>query len=43
MSVAALQETKWFGDEMYEVEYSVVLTFGRPLELIAVCWFQNSR
>ena len=26
MSVASLQETKWFGDEMYEVEYSVVAT-----------------
>ena len=27
--VGALQETKWFGDEVYEVDESVVLTAGR--------------
>ena len=29
--VAALQETKWFGDEMYRVGESVVLAAGRPV------------
>jgi len=30
VSVGALQETKWFGDEVYEVNGSVLLTAGRP-------------
>ena len=30
MSVGALQETKWFGDAVYEVEGGVLLTAGRP-------------
>ena len=29
--VAALQETKWFGKEVYRVGDSVVLTAGRPV------------
>ena len=29
--VAALQETKWFGDEVYRVDDSVVLTACRPV------------
>lgn len=29
MEVGALQETKWFGSEVYEVDKSVVLTSGR--------------
>ena len=31
MMVAALQETKWFGKEVYRVGDSVVLTAGRPV------------
>ena len=30
VSVAGLQETRWFGNEIYEVGESVVLTAGRP-------------
>ena len=30
VSVGALQETKWFGDNVYEVYGSVVVTAGRP-------------
>ena len=30
VSVGALQETKWFGDNVYEVNGSVVLTAGLP-------------
>ena len=30
VSVGALQETKWFGDNVYEVQGSVVVTAGRP-------------
>ena len=30
VSVGVLQETKWFGDGVYEVMGSVVLTAGRP-------------
>ena len=30
VSVGALQETKWFGGNVYEVMGSVVLTAGRP-------------
>ena len=29
VKVAALQETKWFGSEVYQVSGSVVLTAGR--------------
>ena len=29
--VSALQETKWFGNEVYRVGNSVVLTAGRPV------------
>ena len=29
--VAALQETKWFGDEVYRVDDSVVLIACRPV------------
>ena len=31
VSVGALQETKWFGNEVYRVGDSVVLTAGRPV------------
>ena len=31
VDVAALQETKWFGNEMYRVGKSVVLAAGRPV------------
>ena len=30
MSVGALQETKWFGDEIYKVDGSMLLTAGHP-------------
>ena len=30
VSVGALQETKWFGDAVYEMNGSVLLTAGRP-------------
>ena len=30
MSVGTLQETKWFGDGIYEVDDSVLLTAGHP-------------
>jgi len=29
--VAALQETKWFGEGIYNVGESFVLSFGRPV------------
>ena len=29
--VAALQETKWFGDEVYCVDGSMVVSTGRPV------------
>ena len=31
VTVAALQETKWFGKEVYKVRESLVLTAGRPV------------
>ena len=31
VTVAALQETKWFGSEIYTVGKSIVLTAGRPV------------
>ena len=31
VSVGALQETKWFGDAVYEMNGSVLLTAGRPI------------
>lgn len=31
VKVAALQETKWFGSEVYKVGESTVLTAGRPV------------
>ena len=31
IDVAALQETKWFGEKVYRVGESVVLTAGRPV------------
>ena len=31
VTVAALQETKWFGNEVYKVGESLVLTAGRPV------------
>ena len=31
MVVAAVQETKWFEDEVNRVDNSVVLTAGRPI------------
>ncbi len=31
VEVAAVQETKWFGNEVYEVRGSVVLASGRPV------------
>ena len=31
MSVAALQKTKWFGNEIYKIGSSVVLTAGRDV------------
>ena len=30
VSVGALQETKWFGDAVYEVNGGVLLAAGRP-------------
>ena len=49
MSVGALQETKWFGDTIYEVNGGVLLTAGRPTlvdrvtiqrgeGIMLVCW-----
>ena len=35
--VAALQETKWFSAEVYEVGESVVLTSGRPVPEVDQC------
>ena len=31
IDIAALQETKWFGDNMYQVDKSTILTSGRPV------------
>ena len=31
--VTALQETKWFGSEVYQINGSIVLTSGRDLPL----------
>ena len=31
VTVAALQETKWFGSEVYKVGENLVLTAGRPI------------
>ena len=49
VSVGALQETKWFGDAVYEVNGGVLLAAGRPTpadgvtireerELLWCCW-----
>ena len=34
IDVAALQETKWFGDETYRVGNCMVLTAGRKLQML---------
>ena len=31
INVAALQETKWFGEEVYKVGGSIVISAGRPI------------
>ena len=36
VSVGALQETKWFGDAVYEMNGSVLLTAGRPTPAVGV-------